>query len=680
MTTLKPVACAAMAIFLCLTRSYSFSQEKSKVQFAKVTPADFVLPPSPVIDTNTNAVILSDIGSVHFVGNKHSWVSSVYQRQTRVKLLNKRAFADLASVTVSLRVGADDGEKLDKVSASTYNLENGQVVETKLNKTDIFETRVNKWWVEDKFTLPAVKDNSIIEYTYTVTSPYDDEFPSWEFQSKDYPCLWSEFQINVPQLLFYVLVKQGIHAYAVDKGSEGQASYSLTKTADWSDNYASQSQNLNVSSPTVIHRWAMKDVPAFREEEYLSAADNYIDKIQFQLSKTYDGESYHDHKNSWKQATEELLKDEDFGGTLDQDEGLISAAIAQATGSSSDPLEQARDIYYFMTSHFTCDNHNYFYLKTNLRDVIKKNSGSVGDINLLLIAMLRKKGLQADPVVLSTREFGYNLVTYPILKRLNYVIVRLKVDGKIYYLDAAHSQLGFGQLPGNCYNGHARVISNTDSGSVYFYADSLNEKKTTLVMVTNTDKGLEGSFQATLGPEESYLLRRRLGVEKETDYFKHIQTSFGDDLDISNGGVDSLTKPEDPVKVHYDFRMNETAGQSTIYLNPMWWNNWRENPFKAAERKYPVEMPYVKDEMYIFNLEIPDGYVVDEMPKSARVALNGNQGSFEYLIGQQGGMLQLRCHLKLNKATFSPEDYSTLREFYAYVVKKEAETIVLKKK
>jgi hypothetical protein len=453
----------------------------------------------------------------------------------------------------------------------------------------------------------------------------------------------------------------------------------VTQPAD-SRSYGSQPQELNVSSQSVIHRWVMKDIPAFREEEYLSTPDNYIDKIEFQLSGTSDGEVYTDHKNSWKRATEELLNEVEFGGALDQDDPMIGEVVAQATGSSSDPLEQAKGIYYYMTNHFTCDGYNNFYLRTNLRDVIKKNSGSVGDINLLLIAMLRKKGFQADPVVLSTREFGYNLVTYPMLKRLNYVVARLKMDGKVYYLDAAHPQLGFGQLPGNCYNGHARIISNTDSGSVYFYADSLKEKKTTLVILNNTEKGIEGSFQATLGPEESYLLRRQLGVEKETDYFKHIQASFGDDLDISNGGIDSLTKPEEPVKVHFDFRMNETAGQSTIYLNPMWWDNSRENPFKAAERKYPVEMPYLQDEMYVFSMEIPDGYVLDEMPKSARVALNENQGSFEYLIGQQGNMIQLRCHLKLNRATFSPDDYSTLRDFYSYVVKKEAETIVLKKK
>jgi hypothetical protein len=72
--------------------------------------------------------------------------------------------------------------------------------------------------------------------------------------------------------------------------------------------------------------------------------------------------------------------------------------------------------------------------------------------------------------------------------------------------------------------------------------------------------------------------------------------------------------------------------------------------------------------------------VVDELPKSTRVALNGDEGMFEYLIAAQSGTIQLRCHLKLNKANFSPDDYSSLRDFFGYVVKKEAETIVLKQK
>jgi hypothetical protein len=112
----------------------------------------------------------------------------------------------------------------------------------------------------------------------------------------------------------------------------------------------------------------------------------------------------------------------------------------------------------------------------------------------------------------------------------------------------------------------------------------------------------------------------------------------------------------------------------------MWWSDTRDNPFKAADRKYPVEMPYVMDYSYIYSMEIPDGYVVDELPKSAKVSLNADQGLFEYIIAKQDNMIQMRCRIRLNKAWFPADDYASLRDFYAYVVKKESEQIVLKKK
>ena len=59
---------------------------------------------------------------------------------------------------------------------------------------------------------------------------------------------------------------------------------------------------------------------------------------------------------------------------------------------------------------------------------------------------------------------------------------------------------------------------------------------------------------------------------------------------------------------------------------------YKENLFAAAERRYPVEMPYQIDENYNFQIEIPEGYLVDEIPKSAKVSLNDGEGFFEYLI------------------------------------------------
>ena len=467
MTAPRAIVCLPMIVFLCMLQKDCSAQDKSKDQFGKVSPADFTLPANPIIDSNANAVILSDVGSVHFIGNNHNWFSHVFQRQTRIKILNKKALEDLTTVVIQLYKEGENAETVDKIAASTYNLENGQVVATKLEKTDLFENRMDKNRFEEKFTLPGVKEGSIIEYTYTITSDYD-YFPSWEFQREEYPCLWSEFQVDIPQAMFYIMVRQGYHPYVIDKGSEGHESYRVTnKTEAGAGNLTGQGSDLQVSANTVKHHWAMKDIPAFHEELYLSTPANYLDKIEFQLAKTYDGQNYHDVKNSWKQATQELLEQEDFGKLLNEDDEAIAQTVAKVTSGSSDALQGARAIYYYVSSHFTCNNYYNKFLKATLRDVMKKNGGTVGDINLLLIAMLRKANLQADPVVLSTREYGFNLATYPILHRLNYVIARLKVDGTIYYLDAAHPQLGFGQLAGNCYNGHARIISNKDSGSVY---------------------------------------------------------------------------------------------------------------------------------------------------------------------------------------------------------------------
>lgn len=675
---MKPLRLIVSIFFLCLLQRYCVAQDKSKLQFVKPGPGEFKPPTGPVFDTSAGAVILSDYGGVHFIGNNRGWFSYVYQQHTRILILNKKAF-DLAKVNVTVYAGENGADKAENFAGSTYNLENGVVSETKLDKKDVFEDRKDKYYIEKKFTLPAVREGSIIEYTYSITSPHDN-FPGWEFQSTEYPTLYSEYEVEIPQAMFYVVVKQGVHSFDVDKGSEGHASYRIVQKNHDAGALANVDDDYTANATTTKHRWVMKNIPPLRYETYLSTPRNYIDKIQFQLEKWYDGTEYHDQTNTWAKATEELLKADDFGQPLSDDKYWLKNLPDKITEGTSTQLGQAKAIYYYVQEHFTCTDHYDFHITTTLSDVLKKNSGTVGDINLLLAAMLRQRGLDSDPVLLSTREFGFNLAKYPIMRRLNYVIVRLSLDGVVYYLDAAHPELGFGQLAGNCYNGHARIISDKDSGSVYFDADSLHEKRTTMVFLINGAKGLEGTYQAVLGPVESYDTRQRISDIGEKEYFKRLQASYGEDLELGQTNLDSLDKKEDPITVRYSFVLKQTSGSSMIYFNPFLGDIHRENPFKAADRKYPVEMPYTTDNLYLLNLEIPEGYDVEELPKSARVALNGDQGSFEYLIARQDNMIQLRCRIKLNKAYFPADDYANLRDFYAFIVKKQSEQIILKKK
>ena len=132
--------------------------------------------------------------------------------------------------------------------------------------------------------------------------------------------------------------------------------------------------------------------------------------------------------------------------------------------------------------------------------------------------------------------------------------------------------------------------------------------------------------------------------------------------------------------MEYDFTFSHPDENGMIYLNPMFSESLRSNPFKSANRKYPVEMPCVMDVNYTLSMQIPVGYVVEDMPKSTLVKYNDGEGIFQFLIGQQGDMIQLRSRIKLGRANYEPDEYTSLREFFDMIVKKHAEQIVLKKK
>jgi hypothetical protein len=328
----------------------------------------------------------------------------------------------------------------------------------------------------------------------------------------------------------------------------------------------------------------------------------------------------------------------------------------------------------------TCTRHAALKIGTTLKESYKNHSGSVADINLLLAVMLRHEGITANPVILSTRDNGFTSEIYPLLDRFNYVTCHAEIDGVSYDLDASSPYNGFAKLPPGCYNGHARIITKEAAMPVYFEADSLKEQKVTSVFISNDDKlGLIGSFKSQLGYYESFDLREKIKGDV-ADYFKKTKAAYTFDMNISDAGIDSLKEADMPAVVHYDFSFKPSADESILYLNPMMAEGYKENPFKSADRKYPVEMPYTMDESYLLNMEIPKGYTVEEVPKSARVMFNEDEGFFEYLVQKSEDAIMLRTRIKLNKATFTPEDYEGLREFFAFVVKKENEQIVLKKK
>src|SRR5690606_20010231 len=227
-------------------------------------------------------------------------------------------------------------EELVKLKAYTYNLENGKVVETRLDsKKGVFKDKLDRKRVLRKFTFPDVKEGSIIEYEYTIKSDFLFNLQPWIFQG-EYPRLWSEYNVSIPRFITYVTLMQGYLAPHIRDTKDGTGHYSLSTSRD-----AGASQHYNFTESVTTSRWVMKDVPVLKEESFTSSLDNHISKIEFQLSEFKDPLTYQNVMGTWPQLTKRLMDADYFGADLSKNNGWIGDMIDPIIKSGGSQLEIA---------------------------------------------------------------------------------------------------------------------------------------------------------------------------------------------------------------------------------------------------------------------------------------------------------------------------------------------------
>lgn len=646
------------------------------VKYGKIDPSEFE-PTVYSLDSSADAIYLYDKGNTYFEGNTQSFFSIVQERFCRIRLLHKKAFSDVATIEIPLYTPKQQAitnyDKLLTLEAATYNLENGKIETVKVDKANIFKEQSGNITTM-KFTFPNIKEGSIIEFHYKKTSPRFWDMDDWYFQGQ-YPRLYSEFQIVMPEIFDFIISPQGYHKVDFDTSIQTKAYYSIID-----QNGASASESYSVNSNAIDRTWGMTNVAPLKSESYISSLKNYIARFNFQLSAVkLPNQPVKNYRKSWKEEAEELMKDEDFGKDLSSSNAFLNDDLKALGGT--DDLSKIKNIYYHVRDNYSCSRPRGRYMTQSLRQTWKTKKGTVADLNLLLVSALRNRGFSADPVLVGTREAFRPSETYPFMDRFNYVLCKVYVTkDKYYLLDAADKHLGFNHINEECYNGSGRVINIDFPGLVVLSPDSIIEPSTTVVTIVNKEngKGSSGTIQTSLGYFKSQTLRQQVTDASQKEYFDKLQKGYSFPVTISNTGIDSLSNYDHPVAVRYDIDF-ETNKEELIYFNPILANIKKDNPFTVAERQFPVEMPYRINDTYILMMDIPKGYVVDDLPRSTKVSLNETDGMFQYLISNKDGKIQLMYKVDLKRATFDPEDYATLRDFYAYIVKKQNEPIVFKK-
>jgi hypothetical protein len=672
-------------LFICFNLK---AQINSDIKFGKIDPADFSLS-ADSFDSGANALIIADIASERFEKFGETYIYggpryfTIYKRFIRVKIINNKGF-DAGNYQILLSSVNRYSEVLVNLKGSTFNLENGIISETKLDQNSIYDQKYNNNLSIRKFSMPALKAGSIYDLEYTIRSPIDIELKPWEFQGK-YPRLWSEYEVFTAAPFHYEVNFHGDQHFDLDTIREISETYSRQEFNDFNVREIAASNRYNetsVAGNAIDRRWVKKNVPSLHEEPFVTKLENYNSRLSFQLDY-FEWPGTGERENvlpTWNYFSKQFFKAENMGLSINHDNNWIYADLKQIIQNDKNDNEKANHIYTYIRDHFKLTSPYGLQVNTSLKEVFENKVGNVAEINFILITMLRKAGLHADPLILSTRENGLANAGYPIIREYNYVICVFYSGDKDILLDASQPYNSFSRLPISCYNGYGHVLNEEYSVPIYLSADSVYEKKVTNVLILNDDKGKQfGSFKKIFGNTESDHVRTEIMGSSENAYEKKIRDLNSSAVQMENIGFDSLKNFDSPVILHFDFEMKDFSSADIVYFNPLFEQGYKSNPFKSISRSYPVEMPGQEDETYMLNMDIPAGYQVEELPKSARILYNENEGFFEYIMEKGENCIRLRTRLRLTKTFFPVEEYSTLRAFFANIVKKESEQIVFKK-
>jgi transglutaminase-like putative cysteine protease len=653
--------------FLCLLLSFNSFQAlyAQNFEFGKVRSEDLKLKKVP-FDSTANAVVLREFGTASFQIDDNTGSNFIsYEYHVSIKILNKQGFEE-ANVEIPLwTYGSNNQDEVDGITAVTINFNENGLSKTELDEKKIFTDKKSKYLNVKKFTMPNIQEGSIIEYRYRIKRPYLFNFITWNLQS-NIPKLHSEFIGFIPPIFNFNASIRGFYKLTDQKAEVSRNSYRVRGT------------DIDCSKMTYI----MKDIPAFIEESYMTAATNFKSAIYFELSDVQ-------HLNggnskitkTWKNVDYELTSDKSFGGQMKKKD-LFKPLLPEILKNSSDELSKAKAIYDYIRKNIKWNNYLGKYSENDIKTALEKHSGNIGDINLALIAALGAANLDAEAVILSTRNNGTINNLYPVISDFNYVVAKVNIEGKSYLLDASQPFLPFGLLPHQCINDRGRVINLKKES--YWYDLKASQKDGTYYFFNGKllpDGKISGKMTITSVGYAALNKRKQIFEAGTLALYAEKVDEGMPDIRILSHEIKNVDSLDLQLVENYQLEMRsiENMNVDLLYMNPFLVERNTKNPFNLNERLYPVDLGAIIEKKVNMTLEIPANFIVTDKPKDLAIGLPGNHAKYLNNVSFEDGRVYLSQVLLLNQPVFQAEEYLSLKEFYSRIIQHQNTDLILKK-
>ncbi len=663
------------SIFLIL---FTLSLQAQNFKFGKVSEEEVLEKFHPLEKDANAAVLYRSVRTYYsYSSNGFTLVTDVHER---IKIYNKDGF-DWATKEILYYKNGSNKENVSGLKGYTYNIIDGKLKEEKLKKEGIFESELSKYQLSTKFTMPAVTEGSVIEFEYSLQSPFITSIDDMLLQYT-IPINQMEASVTIPEFFgfkkhanprspLYLTINESDKLFTHTSTSNQRNGNSYTVTHSTTQNKVEYNQKMYTVSKA--------NIPSLSEESFIDYLYNYGAFLKWELQFTkFPNSPIEDLSVTWEGVTKSIYTDGGYESELKKS-NFFEKDIDQLIAGVTDPVQKASKIFHFVKTKMKWNDYLGMMSESGTSKAYKEGIGNVGDINIMLVAMLKYAGLTADPVLVSTKNNGVPL--FPTRKGFNYVIAGLEFGDKLILLDATEPNAAFGELPERARNWNGRLVKDKEISSWVNLMPEVQSKNKTMVNVQfEKNLNMKGKVMHTMDGYYAKSYRDRYLKLDPERYLQILEEDKGNieisDLTTENGDVIGAE-----LKQNYMFDLKDGVEviNNQIFFKPLLFLAETENPFKADDRKYPIIFDYPSVFSQTINILLPEGYEIESIPESAMAHLNDGAGTFKFITRHNGNILRIETELDLKTIVYTPTDYEALKKFYGLMVEKYTEAVVLKR-
>jgi len=613
-------------------------------------------------EKDANAEVLFDKGNLYFGADLLSITNEIHRR---IKVFNDHGKSE-ADVHIKYESG-NHLEYITGLQAQTINLIDGKPEITKLDKKLIYTKIIDKNYSEITFTFPNVKPGSVLEYKYNFNTNKFYNLPDWDFQDH-IPVRYSEFYTSVPDVFYF------------RANSNTSREWVKYKTTTDSRSLLEGGQAYQYSLENTMR--AMANVPSLPDEPFMSSYHDNVQAIRFQLVTVRPiGGFATSHSDTWGKVGGILEDDDDFGGQLKRKVNGEEVIIAKAKAIKSTD-ERIAYLFNEVKNAMKWNGSDRWYTNDGTYRAWENKTGNSTEINLILYHLLKQSGIEAYPMVVSTREHGKVIPFYTSLAQFNRGVVYVPVDTtKRYVLDASGKYNMYNQTPAQLLNSSGLYIDKSkDLYDIILLKENAPARESVFVNAEIKAGGkVEGNVQISSSSYNKINTIDRYktdGEKKYIDFLRHDDNNVKvTGLKLENMEVDSL-----PLMQKFDFNLDLAGSdESYIYLNPNLFSALKTNPFLSENRQTDIEFGYSRSFSINGIFKMPAGYKVDAMPKSTSMVMPDKSFTFKRVVAEQDGSIVIRYNVYYNVPQYSKANYPDFYAFFKKMHEMLNEVIVLKK-